>query len=722
MLKTDKEFLIQVRADINKAVTNLERLTREVEKQGKTQQRTADQTQKSAFSLENLVKAAAAYITVASAIRKIKLADQFQQLDQRVKTATKSTGDYVRVSQDLYATAQRNGAAMADTVSTFQRLSLARRELQATNAEILKVTGAVQQLGALSGASHLAMRAGQLQFAQALGASVVRAEELNSIIENLPAVADRIARGMGMTTGELRAAVLEGRVLSREVFESLLSQTDEIAAEFAAVPVSLSRALTKLDNATGTMLASLERRLGLIQHTTFFIDQLTGAMDDAEDFSEFMAGMGAFGTDVMFQQQAIAQGRREWRAMQEEVSRYKEELKKVNAQIDEMSGQLLSMDPVNTTEVHDELGRKLQELRRRQRELNQTIEETEQNYRKAGQAGSDGAKLTMEEQKRLADQMAVVKDKLSEQLSLFDQQKKALADAERAAADFESKVTAAQSSLSNTGKDALGLGDITAQINKAKSALSQGDNQQAVQEAEKALAIIEKVGQSSDEVQGVLEYMLRQAAQVGREASQGLIEQEQAAFEQIKTSITDLLAEAQELKSLQVGFDKEAAKLEAEFIRATLQEEFNNNPLVLPVVLQKPDAGSDKRVEDAIESLPGKAAGGLLVGPGSGASDSILLRGSNGEYMVNATAVSHYGVPFMDRLNRKQLPRYADGGLIGRTSPSIPTTTGQTAGLSGRPVNLYLDGQRYTVSADTDTADKLERDFRLAMFREGGKR
>ena len=720
MPESNKEFLIRVKADIDKAVADLRRMTSEVRNQGNEQKKTAETTRQSTSSLNNLVKAAAAYVTVAAAIRKLKLADQFQQLDQRVKTATRSTGDYVRVSQDLYTVTQRNGAALSDTVSIFQRLSLARQELKATNDEIIKVTSAVQQLGALSGASATAMQAGGLQFSQALGSSIVRAEELNSIIENLPAVADRIARGMNMTTGELRAAVLEGKVLSREVFESLLSQADEVAAEFAQVPAGLERSLNKLDNSTGTLLASLERRLGLIRSTAFLIDQLTRSIDDAQSFSEFLAGMGAFGADIMFQQRSIAQGRREWRAMQEEVSRYRTELEQVNAQIDEMSGRLLSLDPVNTTEVHDELGRKLRDLRQRQRELNQTIEETERNYRKAGQAGGTGAQLTLEEEKKLAQQLDVVKEKLSEQLGVFEKQKKALQAAKDEAADFEKKVTEAQAGLAAGGDKPLGLSDITSQINKARSALGRGDNQQAVKEAEKALTVIQKVGEGGQEVQGILEFMLQQAAKVGREASQGLVDKEQAAFEQIKTSITNLLGEAEALKSLKVGFDQEAAKLEGEFLRATLQEEFNNNPLVLPVVLQKPSPGTDKQAADAIDALPAKAAGGLLTGPGTGTSDSILMRGSTGEYVVKARAVRRYGVDFLNRVNREQLPRYADGGLIGRATPSLPTDI-TPPGATGRPLTLVLDGKRYAATLDDRSGDRLAADIHMAAIKGGSR-
>jgi TP901 family phage tail tape measure protein len=62
-----------------------------------------------------------------------------------------------------------------------------------------------------------------------------------------------------------------------------------------------------------------------------------------------------------------------------------------------------------------------------------------------------------------------------------------------------------------------------------------------------------------------------------------------------------------------------------------------------------------------------KAAGGTISGPGSSTSDSIPAMLSNGEYVVNAGAVSHYGKGTFDALNARHL---AKGG-VARTNSSI---------------------------------------------------
>lgn len=64
-----------------------------------------------------------------------------------------------------------------------------------------------------------------------------------------------------------------------------------------------------------------------------------------------------------------------------------------------------------------------------------------------------------------------------------------------------------------------------------------------------------------------------------------------------------------------------------------------------------------------------KASGGLIEGPGTGTSDSIVARVSNGEYVVRASAVRRLGVKTLDKLNS-----FASGGLVAGSSMSTPPT------------------------------------------------
>jgi tape measure domain-containing protein len=191
-----------------------------------------------------------------------RMADEYAQLQARIQNATKATGDYMAVSSQLNAIAKQTGTSLQGNVEVFQRIAIGAKDLGKSNQDVLALVKIVDQLGAVSGTSGEAMKAGLLQFGQAMSAGIVRAEEFNSIVENLPELANRIAQGMGMTTGELRKAVLEGKLLSEDVFNALLKQSGQIEKDFQAMPVSLDRASESMKTTLMELLGQIDKNIG----------------------------------------------------------------------------------------------------------------------------------------------------------------------------------------------------------------------------------------------------------------------------------------------------------------------------------------------------------------------------------------------------------------------------------------------------------------------------
>jgi len=108
--------------------------------------------------------------------------------------------------------------------------------------------------------------------------------------------------------------------------------------------------------------------------------------------------------------------------------------------------------------------------------------------------------------------------------------------------------------------------------------------------------------------------------------------------------------------------------------------------------------------------LPRRAQGGPITGPGGPTDDKVLFLGSNGEYVLRAAAVRHYGLPFIQALNDLRLPGFARGGLLDNApiprAPAMPA-----AGTGGGLVEIRLDFGRgaapVVVHGDQDNAERL---------------
>jgi tape measure domain-containing protein len=104
------------------------------------------------------------------------------------------------------------------------------------------------------------------------------------------------------------------------------------------------------------------------------------------------------------------------------------------------------------------------------------------------------------------------------------------------------------------------------------------------------------------------------------------------------------------------------------------------------------------------------ATGGQVIGPGTGTSDSITARLSNGEFVMQTAAVNHYGADFMHSLNQRKLGTFASGGLVSdpgfTRAPDVnqsvnQSDAGRDAGNATAPTL-----QQYLVLDPNDVLDK----------------
>lgn len=173
-------------------------------------------------------------------------ADQVDVLQDRIKDATKATGDFESVWDGITSTAIKTGSAIDSNVDLVQRLAIASKDLGATNGEILQLNETVQKLGIVSGATSEGLKNGTTQLAQGLGEGVFRAQEFNSLLENIPAVANMIAKNLGKSTAELRSMVLAGNLTSKMVFDALIEGSEEADKRFSEIPPRLQRSWTSM--------------------------------------------------------------------------------------------------------------------------------------------------------------------------------------------------------------------------------------------------------------------------------------------------------------------------------------------------------------------------------------------------------------------------------------------------------------------------------------------
>lgn len=124
------------------------------------------------------------------------------------------------------------------------------------------------------------------------------------------------------------------------------------------------------------------------------------------------------------------------------------------------------------------------------------------------------------------------------------------------------------------------------------------------------------------------------------------------------------------------------------------------------------------------------AGGGPVRGRGTGTSDSIWARVSNGEYVVRAAAVKKVGLNFMNAINRgMSIPRpsFSLGGLVDALSPmrSVPRFAegGSVSANQRSAFTLQIGGETFGgLSAPQDTAERMVQFATVRSIRKSGAR
>lgn len=206
-------------------------------------------------------------------------ADNMSQLNARIERLTGSAATASQTMQSLMRISSSTGGSLQDTAKLWETLSTALRDTGATNGQIIQLTETLQKIGRIGGSSSEEMANALRQFGQSISSGTIRAEEFNSILEQMPELARQIAAGMGVSIGELRQLMLDGKLTAEDALNAIQKQTGSVNAEFEKLPRTLSQANTALTNSFLSMIDSVNQATGASSGMVAVIDSLTAALD-----------------------------------------------------------------------------------------------------------------------------------------------------------------------------------------------------------------------------------------------------------------------------------------------------------------------------------------------------------------------------------------------------------------------------------------------------------
>ncbi|MGQ1319500.1 tape measure protein [Acinetobacter baumannii] len=285
--------------------------TQQVQKYGqeiKTTTQELDKQEKSARSYSTAIKSLAGYmaglVTINAAINNM---DTYTGLQNRLKLVTNNQAELNKATEDTFQIAQKTYSAWDSVLQVYQRFSDNAKTLNLTMDDTARLTETVSKAVAISGASAEAADAALVQFGQALASGTLRGEELNSVMEQTPALAKAIAQGMGITVGQLRSVAAEGKITSKEIVKALKNAQDDVDALFAKTDITIGQSLTLLNNEIIKFVGEAGKGSGAAQVLAGSVQTLASNLDLIAD-GALVVGIGYITRAILMKSAAIKEG------------------------------------------------------------------------------------------------------------------------------------------------------------------------------------------------------------------------------------------------------------------------------------------------------------------------------------------------------------------------------------------------------------------------------
>lgn len=219
----------------------------------------------------------------------IQAAEQYTQIANRLKLVTEGIDQLAYAQAEVARIAISTNASLEATATVYQRLAQGAKAAGLNFEEVGRITATVNRAVAMSGASAQGAEAALFQLGQGLGSGALRGEELNSVLEQTPALAQAIARGLGLTIGELRAFAAEGKLTTDKVIEALQNQEAAVESMAKSMSITIGQASTNFSTALTVAIGKLDEASGASRATAAAINDLATALNgfSSGEFGDF---------------------------------------------------------------------------------------------------------------------------------------------------------------------------------------------------------------------------------------------------------------------------------------------------------------------------------------------------------------------------------------------------------------------------------------------------
>lgn len=192
-------------------------------------------------------------------------ADEWTNLNNRLRLVTKDQASFVAAQQNVIQVAKTTRQPLGATAELYQRIAMNQDALGLSGAGLARVVETISKTLVISGSSASAAEGALVQLGQAFASGALRGEELNSVLEGAPALAQEIAKGLNVPMGKLRELGAAGKLTADQVINALQRQAGAVDEAFGKMDATVGQSLTLLNTNLSEMVGRADEATGASQ-------------------------------------------------------------------------------------------------------------------------------------------------------------------------------------------------------------------------------------------------------------------------------------------------------------------------------------------------------------------------------------------------------------------------------------------------------------------------
>lgn len=196
----------------------------------------------------SLKKMAGGYIGLQGVKGLLQMSDTLVSTTARLDMVNDGLQSTAALNNMIFASANRARGSYAETAAMVSKLGLLAGDAFGSTQEIVAFAEQLNKQMAISGTTTAEAQGAMLQLTQAMASGVLRGEELNSVMDQLPMVTQSITKYLGISQGELRELASDGQITAEIVKNAMFAAAEETNAKFEEMPMTWGQVWTKFQN------------------------------------------------------------------------------------------------------------------------------------------------------------------------------------------------------------------------------------------------------------------------------------------------------------------------------------------------------------------------------------------------------------------------------------------------------------------------------------------